>query len=113
VLVLSGGGCGRSHSSALRGQDGAAAKLAGFGAVVDRRGVGEKPALAGVPAQFAGVDRGCDRRVHDYVPIEDGPNPPRDPRGVVHRRERERMAAGHEVAPADGEEAESGATSIS
>jgi hypothetical protein len=53
------------------------------------------------------------RRVHDYVPIQDGPDPPRDRRGVVHRRQRERMAAGHEVAPADGEEAESGATSIS
>jgi len=47
------------------------------------------------------------------VPIQDGPDPPRDRRGVVHRRQRERMAAGHAVAPADGEEAESGATSIS
>ena len=43
VLVLSGCRCGRSHRLALQGQDDEAEQVAGFGAFVDRRGVGEKP----------------------------------------------------------------------
>ena len=48
-----------------------------------------------------------------YLPIQDGPDPPRDGAVWFNRRQRERMAAHHVVAPADGEEAEFGATSIS
>ena len=44
------------------------------------------------------------------MPIKDGSDPARDRGGVVHRRQRERMAGGHKVAPADGEEEESGVT---
>ena len=62
VLVFSGGRCGRGHSSAFRDQDHAAAQVAGFGAFVDRLGVRQKPALADVQAQLAGVDQGCDLR---------------------------------------------------
>ena len=59
VLVFSGGRCGRGHSSAFRDQDHAAAQVAGFGAFVDHLGVRQKPALADVQAQLAGVDQGA------------------------------------------------------
>ena len=62
VLVLNGCRCSRSHNSAVRDQDHAAAQVAGIGAFLGHRGVGQTPALAGVCAHLAGGDEGCDLR---------------------------------------------------
>ena len=88
VLVLSGCRCSRSHSSALRDKDDAAAQVAGLGAFVDRRGVRQKLALADVrpssPASIRAV-------ISATVPQ------PGNPVRVAGEQDRERAAEGLRV----------------
>jgi len=110
VLVLSGCGCSPSHSSARRNQDHAAAQVAGLVAFVNRRGsVRSSRSLMsnrGSPASIMAPSSATGSQPGDLV-------------RVAGEQDRER--AGGRVcsvrispgALADGEEAESGATSIS
>jgi len=110
VLVLSGCGCSPSHSSARRNQDHAAAQVAGLVAFVNRRGsVRSSRSLMS--------NRGSPASI--MAPISATARNP----GTLYGLRASRIVSERAVwwccarispgAPADGEEAESGATSIS